>query len=66
MFAISTGLEGYMHTKLPLAQRILAVVAGLLMIDPGTVTDLIGMLVIAVIIFMQYVVKAKDSKLVEA
>ncbi|HBR34744.1 MAG TPA: C4-dicarboxylate ABC transporter [Firmicutes bacterium] len=66
MFAISTGLEGFMHTKMPLGQRILAVIAGLMMIDPGVVSDLIGMVIIGVIVFLQYVVKAKEFKPVEA
>ena len=42
MYGIAVGLEGFMHTKLSTWQRILAVSAGLLMIHPDLITDLIG------------------------
>ncbi|MBP7177123.1 MAG: TRAP transporter permease [Thermoclostridium sp.] len=65
MFAISGGMEGFMKRKMPWWQRILAIGAGLLLIDPGLVTDLIGIAIIGVIVVLQYVVKEKP-KMAEA
>ena len=62
MFAISGGLEGYMKKKLPWWQRIISVIGGLLMIDPGIVTDLIGIVMIGTIVIFQYVLKNSESK----
>lgn len=57
MFAIAGGLEGFMKRKLPIWQRILAVCGGLMMIDPKLLTDIIGIVIIGFIVFLQYVVK---------
>ncbi len=65
MFAISGGMEGFMKKKLPWWQRVLAVGAGLLLIDLGLVTDLIGIAIIGVVVVLQYVVKEKP-KMAEA
>ena len=62
MFAIAGGLEGYMKTKLPVWQRIVAVGAGLMMIDPKIVTDLLGIVLIAFIVLLQYGVKKENEK----
>lgn len=66
MYGIAVGLEGFMHRKLPICQRILAVSAGLLMIHPDLITDLIGIVFLVPIIFHQYVVKGKKYESVEA
>jgi UPF0716 family protein affecting phage T7 exclusion len=50
-----------MKRRLPLWQRLLAVGAGLALIDPGLITDICGIVVIAFIVFLQYVVKDKKS-----
>jgi TRAP-type uncharacterized transport system fused permease subunit len=59
MFSIACGLEGFMQRKLQWWQRIIAVGAGLLMIEPKLTTDLIGIALIAVIVFLQYGLKEK-------
>jgi TRAP transporter 4TM/12TM fusion protein len=66
MFAISGGLEGFMKRKLPWWQRILAVGGGLMLIDPGLLTDIIGIAIIGIIVVLQYVVKEKQHKAIEA
>ncbi|MEG0116108.1 MAG: TRAP transporter permease, partial [Hydrogenoanaerobacterium sp.] len=45
MYAVSGGLTGYVQDKCMWYERILFVVGGLCMIDPGWVTDLIGLVV---------------------
>jgi len=64
MIAIAGGLEGYMKKKLPWWQRILAVGGGLCMIDPNPITDIVGLAIIAFVLFQQYVLK--DKKQIEA
>ena len=51
MYAISAALEGYMTTRLNPLFRVLMAVAGLMLIYPGLVTDLIG-IAITVVIFV--------------
>ena len=46
MLGISTGMEGFMKTRLKAWERILCIAAGLLLIKPGTLTDVIGIVVI--------------------
>ena len=65
MFAIAGGMEGFMKKKLPTWQRILAVGAGLLMIEPRISTDLIGIILIAIIVVLQYGIKiGRDQSVV--
>ena len=49
MFAISAALEGYTVKPINMVVRILLAVAGLMMLYPGTLTDVIGIGTIAVI-----------------
>ena len=51
MYAISAALEGYMTTRLNPLFRVLLAVAGLMLIYPGLVTDLIG-IAITVVVFV--------------
>ncbi len=62
MFGVSMGLEGYCMKKLNIVFRIAAILAGLLLIHPGTITDIIGIVVVAGIMVEQYVAtKAKRA-----
>lgn len=65
MFAIAGGLEGFMKKKLPWWQRIMAVGAGLLLIEPALITDIIGIAIIGTVVALQYVVKEKEVKSAE-
>ena len=42
MYAIAAGLEGYMLTNLNTAFRVILIAAGLMLIYPGTLTDIVG------------------------
>ena len=57
MFSLSAGIEGYMFRKVPLLWRVIAIAAGLMLIDPGLVTDLIGISIIAVLTVVQVIGK---------
>ncbi|MBR5871358.1 MAG: TRAP transporter fused permease subunit [Clostridia bacterium] len=59
IYAISSGMEGFMHHHEQIWQRILLIAAGLCMIIPETFTDIIGLALIAFIIVFQYVIERK-------
>ncbi|MBR5490530.1 MAG: TRAP transporter large permease subunit, partial [Oscillospiraceae bacterium] len=54
IFGVAAGLSGYLGGKLHWALRILVIVGGLLLIIPGGVTDIIGLVVIVAIFVIQY------------
>ncbi len=60
IFALSAALEGYMFRKMKAYEIIPLIVGGLLMIYPGLITDIIGIVIVAVIIVLQAVLKDKD------
>jgi TRAP transporter 4TM/12TM fusion protein len=66
MFALASGLEGFIKRKLAIWERVLAVAAGLLMIHPGLLTDLVGILVIGFILLDQYAGKRNKEEPVVA
>lgn len=55
MFAISAALEGYTIRPINMVTRILCALAGLMMLYPGTITDIIGIAIIAAIIGLEVV-----------
>ena len=60
--AVSAGVSSWFLTTMSWPERILAFVGGLLMIDPGLVTDVIGIALCAsVFLFQRY--KSKKAKL---
>ena len=62
MFALSVGLEGFMLTKVPVVLRLVAVAGGLLLIDPGLFTDVIGFGIIALIIVTQVIKSGREKR----
>jgi len=62
MFAVAVAVQGYFLTKVNPLFRIVLFIGGLLCIDPGVLTDIIGILVIAVIFTLQKM-KANKEKL---
>ena len=54
MIAVSSALCGFFADHCRLYERVLLIVAGLLMIKPGGMTDMIGLAIFAVILAMQY------------
>jgi TRAP-type uncharacterized transport system fused permease subunit len=57
------GLHGYFLTKTNLWQRATLIVAGLLLIDPGLVTDIIGAVLAAVVIGAQYMSRPRKAEI---
>jgi TRAP transporter 4TM/12TM fusion protein len=53
MFGLAVGLEGYMVRKVSLPARLMAIAGGLLLIDPGFISDLAGIILIAAVVALQ-------------
>ena len=62
MFGISAGLEGYMIRPLRFYERILVVVGGLMLVIPGIVSDLIGLVLVVGVVLLQVLIKKKGTK----
>ena len=62
MFLVASGLMGYMLKDLNWPMRLICIAGGLCLIIPGTVTDLMGVAVLAVMIVIQMMGK-KTSKM---
>jgi len=54
MFSVAAGLEGYLKGNMHWTLRIVSVVGGLLLIYPGILTDIIGIVVIAAVVAFQF------------
>ena len=59
IFAVSASFEGYLFNHMKMYQRIISLVGGLLLIYPGVVTDIIGVVLVAMIFVVQLVSKNK-------
>jgi TRAP transporter 4TM/12TM fusion protein len=59
IISISCGLFGYVVDESNIVERILCIAGGILMVQPGTVTDIIGVAIIAAITILQNVRKKK-------
>ena len=54
IFAVSASLEGYLHTHMAWYQRLICCVGGLMLIFPGTATDVGGLLLVGIVVLLQY------------
>ena len=59
--ALGVGLEGYMKGEVPWVLRIVALAAGLFLIYPGTVSDLVGLAVVVGIFVFQTLTHRKKT-----
>ena len=53
MFGVSMGLEGYFSGHIHWSLRILCIAGGLLLIYPGLVTDVLGIVIVGGIVLLQ-------------
>ena len=63
IFAVSAALEGFLLEKMPIYQRIISAVGGLLLIYPGIITDSIGLGLAAVVIALQIIARKKNARI---
>jgi TRAP transporter 4TM/12TM fusion protein len=61
MFSLAVGIEGYMLRRLAVPWRLIAIAAGLLLIDPGLLTDIIGIALIAAVTLTQFASRGKRT-----
>ncbi len=54
MFGVAAGLEGFLRGNIPWPLRIVSIAGGLLLIIPGVLTDVIGVVIIAGIVVFQF------------
>jgi len=66
IFAVSAALEGYFLRYMKGYQRIMSLVGGLLLIYPGAVTDSIGLVLVAVVAVLQYMIRKNDRAAMKA
>lgn len=59
--AVAAGIGGWFRTNMPWYQRVLAVVGGVMLIDPGLFTDAIGMSC-AVIVFILQTLQVRKTR----
>ncbi|MDE5614465.1 MAG: TRAP transporter permease [Treponemataceae bacterium] len=60
MFGVSSALEGYVFRRTGMAERVLFLVGGLLCIIPESRTDIVGLLIIAVLVMFQLIQNARN------
>lgn len=53
IFGVSAGIRGYVFRSMNVFERILIIISGLLLIYPGIVTDVIGLVAVAVLVTIQ-------------
>jgi TRAP-type uncharacterized transport system fused permease subunit len=61
MIGVGAAVEGWYWTRMTWWERVVALAAGLMLIDPGTVTDIVGIVLMVLLTFFQYR-KAKSSR----
>lgn len=61
LFGVSSGLEGYVFKSMPWYLRICSVVGGLMLIDPGHLTDAIGVAIVGAVMLAQYMGSKKAA-----
>jgi len=66
MFAVSMALEGYLLCNMRWYERIVSIAGGLLLIYPGAVTDVIGLVLVAVIVLIQFIERKKQNTTAQA
>ena len=65
MFGVAASLEGYILAHMPWYLRIFSAVGGLMLIYPGIVTDVIGLLLVGTVVALQVIEKKRAPKTCE-
>jgi len=53
MYSLSGGLTGYVHDRCTIPERIILILAGLIMIYPDYISDIVGIAILAFVIIIQ-------------
>ena len=60
VFGVAAGLRGYIFSNLRIWQRLVIIVGGLTLVYPGTLTDLIGVVLVVLICLLSRAARQKD------
>ena len=52
VYALAVSLEGYMKIRVPIIMRVLLFVAALLLIDSGLLTDVVGLIIMGIALYL--------------
>ncbi|MDD6785256.1 MAG: TRAP transporter fused permease subunit [Eggerthellales bacterium] len=66
LFGVSTGLNGHLFKKVPMVLRLVIIAAGLAMMIPGTLTDVGGLVVIALVVGFLFITGRKKKDVTAA
>ncbi len=66
IYAVSAGMEGHMFVKIPWWQRLLVLAGGMMLIVPETITDIVGIALVAIVIVIQKLSEKKAKKILPA
>jgi len=61
IFAVSAALEGFLLRGMKWYERVVSVIGGLLLIYPGVVTDVIGLVLAGAVVLVQFIGKKKNT-----
>jgi TRAP-type uncharacterized transport system fused permease subunit len=61
MTAIGASMIGFFLAKMTWLERGVFFIGGLMLVDPGTMTDLAGILILAIAVFYQWEKKRKET-----
>ena len=61
IFALAAGMDGWMFKKTTIYERIILIIAGLTLVYPAWIYDLVGLALVGVAIFSQKVLRKGDS-----
>ena len=61
IYGVASGLAGFTFTNMAWYVRILAIVGGLLLLAPSTWTDIAGLVVVAGVVILQYLLSKKNA-----
>ena len=61
LFGVAAALEGYIMGELNALLRIMIAVGGILMMIPGTVSDIVGIVLFALVVVIQFMKKKKNT-----
>ena len=62
IFGVAAGLEGYFIRPMNWALRLLSVLGGISLIYPGTMTDIMGIVIIVVVFSIQTLQNSRDPE----
>ena len=61
MTGIAAALSGYLLKPMNIVERVISIAGGLMLIIPGTSTDLIGIALVAVAVVLQFIGKKRAA-----